>query len=97
MRIGFSFGFLTNGLDLFYNGKFFRHPTLKGDSIVLDLDNTYDNTSSAFVSYFESNFESDKWHAQRIRVGQDQMGRLAKEGLLDQFTRVKLPLSLIHI
>jgi len=60
---------------------------LKGDFIVLDLDNTYGNTSFTFVSYFDSNFESVKWHARFGYVGQDQMGRLAKECL----TRVKLP------
>jgi len=63
MRIGFFFGFHTDGLDLFHNGNLFGHDTLKGDFIVLDLDNTYDNTSVAFVSYFDSNFESVKWHA----------------------------------
>jgi len=40
MRIGLSFGFRTNGLDLFYNGNLFGHVTLKGDFIVLDLDST---------------------------------------------------------
>jgi len=58
MRIGFSFSFCTNGLDLFYNGNLFSHATLKGDFIVLDLDNTYDNTSTTFVSYFDFNSES---------------------------------------
>jgi len=48
MIIGFSFGFQTNGLEIFYNGDLFGHATLKGDFIILDLDNTYDNTSSAF-------------------------------------------------
>ena len=70
----------------------FGHATLKGDFIVLDLDNSYDNTSAAFVSYFDSNFESVKWHARLSHVGQDRMGRLAKEGLIDQLTRVKLPI-----
>jgi len=91
MRIGFSFSFRINGLDLFYNGNLFGHATLKGDFIVLDLDNTYDNTSAAFVSYFDSNSESVKWHARLGHVGQDRMRRLVKEGLLDQLTRVKLP------
>jgi len=65
--------------------------TLKGDFIILDLDNTYDNTSAVFVSYFDSNSESVKWHARLGHVGQDQMERLAKEGLLDRLTRVKSP------
>jgi len=55
---------------------------LKGDFIVLDIGNTYDNASAAFVSYFDSNPESVKWHARLGHVGQDRMGRLAK-GLLD--------------
>ena len=63
MRIGFSFSFRTDGLDLFYNGNLFGHATLKGDFIVLDLDNTYDNTSAAFVFFFYSNYKFVKWHA----------------------------------
>jgi len=62
-ELGFSFGFQTNGLDIFYNGNLFGHTTLQLDFIVLDLDNTYHNTSSAFVSYFGSDSESVKWHA----------------------------------
>jgi len=63
MITDFSFSFCTDGLDLFYNSNFFGHATLKGDFIVLDLDNTYDNTSTAFVSSFDSHPESVKWHA----------------------------------
>ena len=37
MEIGFSFGFRTDGLDLFYNGNLFGQATLKGDFMVLDL------------------------------------------------------------
>jgi len=91
MRIGFSFGFCTDGLDLFYNDNLFGHSTLKGDFIALDLDNTYNNISVAFVSYFDTNFEFFKWHAQLGHMGHDQMGGLAKEGLLDRLTSVKLP------
>jgi len=39
MRMGFSFGFHIDNLDLFYNGDLFGHATLKGDFIVLDLGN----------------------------------------------------------
>jgi len=38
------------------NGNLFVHAKLKGDFIVLDLDNTSDNTSATFVSYFDSKF-----------------------------------------
>jgi len=69
MRISLSSGYHSNGLDLFYNANLFGHATLKGDFIVLDLDNTYDNTSNAFVSYFHSNSESVKWHARLSHVG----------------------------
>ena len=57
----------------------------------MDLDNTYDNTYATCVSYFDYNFESIKWHARLGHVGQDRMGRLAKEGLLYRLTRAKLP------
>jgi len=46
---------------------------------------------TTYVSYFDSNSESVKWHARLGHVGQDRMGMLAKEGLLDRLTRVKLP------
>ena len=48
----FFFAYHTNSLNLSNNGNLFSHATLKGDFIVLDLDNTYDNASAAFVSYF---------------------------------------------
>jgi len=64
---------------------------LKGYSIVLDLDNTYDNTSSSFVSHFDSNFEFVKWHARHGHVDQDRKSGRAKEGLLNRPTRIKLP------
>jgi len=91
MRIGFSFDFHTDGLDLFYNGNLFCYTTLKRDFIILDLDNTYDNTSAAFISYFHSNSEFVKWRAQLGHVGQDRMGRLPKEALLYRLTRIKFP------
>jgi len=49
----------------------------------LNLDDNDDNMSSIFVSYFNSNSESVKWHALLGHVGQDRMSRLAKEGPLD--------------
>ena len=71
MRIGFSFSFCTDGLDLFYNGNLFGHATLKGDFIVLNLENTYDNTFAVYISYFDSNSASVKWYARLGYVGQD--------------------------
>jgi len=38
MRFDFSFGFHPNGLEIFYEGNLFSHATLKGNFIVLDLD-----------------------------------------------------------
>jgi len=76
---------------LFYHGNLFGQATLKGDFIGLDLDDSYDNVSSIFVLYYNSNSESVKWHARLGHVGQDRINRLAKEGLLDRLTRVKLP------
>ena len=63
----------------------------KGISFFLDLDDSYDNISFTFVSYFDSNSEYVKWHARLGHVGQDRISRLAKEGLLDRLTRIKLP------
>jgi len=92
VRLGFTFGFPPDGLDLFHNGNLFGQATLKGDFIVLDLDDDYNNISSAYVSYFDSNSESFKLHARLGHVGQDRINRLAKEGLLDRHSRVKLPM-----
>ena len=58
----FFFGYHTDDLILSNNGNLFSHATLKGDFTVLDLDNTYDNTNIAYVSCFDSNSESVKWH-----------------------------------
>ena len=58
IRIGFSFRFRSNGLDLFYQCNLFRQATLKGDVIALDLDDFCDNISSAFVSHFYFDSES---------------------------------------
>ena len=46
IRMGFSFGFHLNSLGIFYNGNSFGQATLKGNFIVLDLDDTYNSTSS---------------------------------------------------
>ena len=75
-----------------YGGNVFGHATLTNDFLVLDLADCYNNkTSSAFVSYSDSFSDSVKWHARLGHIGQDRMNRLAKEGLLDRLTKVKLP------
>ena len=58
IKLGFTFGFRPNRLDLFHNGNLFGQATLKGDFIVLDLDNSYNNISSTFISYFDSDSKS---------------------------------------
>ena len=59
MTIGFSVGFHANGLDIFYNGNLFGHLTLKGDFVVLNLDDAYDNISSVLF-HIDSNSKSFK-------------------------------------
>ena len=56
IRLGFTFRFHPDGLNLFYHCNLFGQVTLKGDFIVLDLDDSYNNVSSTFVLYFEFNF-----------------------------------------
>jgi len=48
-RLGFSFGFHPDGLDIFYNGNLSGHATLREDSIVLDLYENYNDIPYAFV------------------------------------------------
>jgi len=92
MKSDFSFSFCSDGLDILYGGNVFGHATLKSDFLVVDLDDSYNNNSPfVFVSHFDPNLESIKWHARLGHVGQDRMSRLLKEGLLDQITKVKLP------
>ena len=63
MKLSFSFGFRHDGLGMFYNGNLFGHASLKGDFIVLDLDENYNDIAFTFVSYFDSNSKSVKCHA----------------------------------
>jgi len=60
MRISFSLVIHPNCLYIFYNGNLFDHATSEGDYIVLNLNDNYDNTSSIFISYFNSDSESVK-------------------------------------
>jgi len=78
MRLGFSFDFSSNDLDIFCNANLFGHATLKGGFIVLNLDENYRTTSYAFVSYFDFDSESVKWHPRLGHVGQDIMRQIAK-------------------
>jgi len=67
--------------------------SLMNDFLVLDLDDSYNNNTSPFVflAHFDPDLKSFTWHARLGHFGQDRMSRLAKEGLLDQLTKVKLP------
>jgi len=69
IRLCFIFRIHPNGLDLFYHDNLFGQATLKGDFIALDFDDSYDNISPAFVSYFDFNSESVQWHARLGYVG----------------------------
>jgi len=87
----FGFGSCPDGSDILYGGNVFGHATLKNYFLVLDLDNSYKNNSpSVFVSHFDSDLESIKWHAKLGHIDQDRVSRLAKEGILDRLTKVKL-------
>ena len=83
MKFGFGFSSCHDGLNILYGGNVFGHVTLRNDFLVLNLDESYNNSHSVFVSYFDSDLESIKWHAKLGHIGQDRMSRLAKEGLLD--------------
>ena len=60
IRLCFNFGFCPNCLNLFYNGNLFDRVILKGDFIVLDLDDFHNSVSSVFFSYFNFDSESVK-------------------------------------
>jgi len=49
------------------------------------------NSPSVFVSHFDSDLESIKWHARHSHINQDRMSGLAKEDLLDQLIKFKSP------
>ena len=69
MKSGLDFGSCPNGLDIMYRGNVFGHATLKNDFLVLDLDNCYNNSPSTFISSFDFDSESIKWHARLGHIG----------------------------
>lgn len=92
LKLGFSFYFQLNILDIMYHGDLFGRGCMKDSFFVLDLDYDSDNNSMlAVASNFNIHSESVKWHARLGHIGQDRMSRLAKGGLLDQLTKVELP------
>jgi len=90
LKSSFSFSSCDDGLNIMHCSNVFGHATLKNDFLVLDLDDCYNNSPSAFVSHLDSNLESIKWHAGLGDIGKDRMRKLAK-GLLNYLTKVKLP------
>jgi len=76
MKSGFDFSSCSDGLNIMYDGDVFGHATLRNDFLVLDLDNYYNNSSSVFISYFDSDSESIKWHVRLGHIGQDRMSTL---------------------
>jgi len=71
MRLGFFFNSHTDGLDILYDGNVFGLVTLENNFFIVDLDDCYNNnnTSSAFVSHFDSNSDFIKWHARLEHIG----------------------------
>jgi len=63
MKSGFGFSSCPNGLNIMYGGNVFGHTNLKNDLLILHLDNCYNNSPSVFVSSFDFDPESIKWHA----------------------------------
>ncbi|KAH9618858.1 hypothetical protein KSS87_009464, partial [Heliosperma pusillum] len=92
LKLGFVFNFTSSSLDILYHDDVFGRGILNNGFFVLDLDDFYDNSSFALVSRFDVDSESVKWHARLGHIGQERMNRLAKDGLLDKLTRVKLPI-----
>jgi len=91
MKSDFGFSSCHDGLNILYCGNVFGHAALRNDFLVLDLDESYNNSHSVFISHLDSDLESIKWYARLGHIDQDRMSQLAKEGLLDQLTEVKLP------
>ena len=69
MKFGFGFSSCLDDLDILYGGNVFGYATLKNDFLLLDLDVCYKNSHSVFVSYFDSDLESIKWHARLGHIG----------------------------
>ena len=96
MKYGFSFNSCTYDFDILYGGNVFGHATLRNNFLVLDLDDCCNNSSSVFVSHFDSNLESVKWHDRLSHIGQDKMSRLAKEGFYTNSLRLSY-LDVSHV
>ena len=58
MKSSFGFSSCHDGLNILYYGNVFGPATLRNDFLVLDLDESYNNSHSAFVSHFDSDLES---------------------------------------
>ena len=58
MKFGFSSNSSFDGLDILHGGNVFGHATLRNNFLMLDLDDSHNNSSSVFFSYFNSKFES---------------------------------------
>jgi len=69
MKSGFGFSSCVDGLNIMYYDNVFGHTTSKNDFLVLYLDDCYNNSHSAFVSHFGSDYESIKWHAALGHIG----------------------------
>ena len=51
MKLGFLFNSCTDDLDILHGGNIFDYAALKNDFLVLDLDNCYNNSSSACLVF----------------------------------------------
>jgi len=83
------FGHHPDGLDIFYGDNVFGHTTLRKEFLVPYLDDCYNNSFSTFASNFDANCRLVNWHARLGHISQVTLSGLAKEGLLDQLTKVK--------
>ncbi|KAK2971565.1 hypothetical protein RJ640_017934 [Escallonia rubra] len=92
-KLGFSFQFWGNKLDIFHKTIFYGFGYLSNDFMVLDIVNNpcYDSSFSLLAFVDNAHDDSVKWHARFDHIGHDRMVKLAREGLLSSLAKVNLP------
>ena len=91
IKLDFELRFHGQGVDLFLGKQFYGSGYFYDGFIVLDVKHSESNECFSYITSivdYENNVEV--WHARLGHIGQSQMNRLAKEGLLGILNKVDL-------
>ena len=85
----FALSFEKKKVDLFFSSTYYYFSFSMDGFIVMDLENVNNNNPSFSYVAFSSNHTSNVilLHVRLIHIGEDHMGRLAKNWVVTQFTK----------